>query len=184
VGLAAWSVKKGLTSMAGTQYAISEKQQADVTKASVILLTLIRRTRMKNQKGFTLVELMIVVAIIGILAAIAIPQYQNYIARTKINACKSNLDAAHMFVKSELAKKSAGGTVATSAVDSLNEGGKKDPFRPTTSAFSTAGSISTTACVTGIDTNNLSGVAAGATVLITGDADANGTSDTIVVTAE
>jgi type IV pilus assembly protein PilA len=58
---------------------------------------------MKNNKknGFSLIELMIVVAIIGILASIAIPNYQDSLARAQVGEAMNLLDGAHSIIEEE-----------------------------------------------------------------------------------
>ncbi|WP_405420746.1 pilin [Marinobacter flavimaris] len=67
------------------------------------------------QKGFTLIELMIVVAIIGILAAIAIPQYQDYTARSQVSRVVGEVSAVRTAVE-ELVNR-GGVTLSTTAGD-------------------------------------------------------------------
>jgi type IV pilus assembly protein PilA len=72
----------------------------------------------KMQKGFTLIELMIVVAIIGILAAIAIPAYQDYTIRAKVTEGLNLADSAKTAVAESF---QSGGTVGlTAAATSWN----------------------------------------------------------------
>ena len=93
----------------------------------------IHKKRLTAKDGFTLIELMIVVAIIGILAAIAIPQYLNYLKGAKINTCAANFAIASSYVSYEL--KLAPQDRSHNIVDELNRGGKHDPFNSSLPAF-------------------------------------------------
>ena len=70
----------------------------------------------KHQSGFTLIELMIVVAIIGILAAIAIPAYSDYIAKTRVSDCPGSSAA----IKTNIALAEQGGYLQVEGAGALN----------------------------------------------------------------
>ena len=61
--------------------------------------------RNTKQQGFTLIELMIVVAIIGVLAAIAVPQYQNYVAKSETSSALATISGIRTNVETYVLEK-------------------------------------------------------------------------------
>ncbi len=89
----------------------------------------------QGQKGFTLIELMIVVAVIGVLSAIAIPRYQNYVKKGALGAALASASALKTNVEHHIATQGTfpGGTSAAFNIGEIN--------LATTSGTSAAGTI-------------------------------------------
>src|ERR1700676_2749107 len=96
----------------------------------------------KIQQGFTLIELMIVVAIIGILAAIAIPAYQDYTIRAKITEGLNLADSAKTAVAASFQTGRMPGVKA--AATSWNNSWKATKYVTTLNIATTTGAITIT----------------------------------------
>ncbi|PSB77033.1 pilin [Photobacterium damselae subsp. damselae] len=79
---------------------------------------------MKGQKGFTLIELMIVVAIIGVLSAVAIPAYKDYVTKSEASSGLATMKA--LITPAELYIQESGDLATTTTLDKIGTTGTEN----------------------------------------------------------
>ena len=94
---------------------------------------------MNGRKGFTLVELLIVVLILGALAAIALPRIMGGATNAKINACKTNVDLVNTQVELYFTNNDAWPSLLTDVTADPNYFPDGDPECPFGTAYSLSG---------------------------------------------
>jgi type IV pilus assembly protein PilE len=91
---------------------------------------------MKKRNGFTLIELMIVIVVIAILAAIALPSYQNYVTKSKIKEAQSNLIALSLSAEQAYQRSLAFPAVTLANTAALKANSTFSTWNPSSNAFS------------------------------------------------
>ena len=133
---------------------------------------LVKKAQVSPETGFTLIELMIVIAIIGILAAIAIPQYEKYIKTAQASGVESNFKNALNAVTAATAAAQAGQNTAIIGTNGVLSATAQDPAAgsdtappaTTTPAYvqtSAAGKVCGQVGITGLNVSTIGPVSAG-----------------------